>query len=162
MEFTPLTKYPSYEMSKNGTVRNVATGKIKAIDINNRGYKSVHLYENGKVNRKQIHVLLAEQFIPNPSNKTRVDHIDKNKLNNDLNNLRWATISENAMNCKIPKDNTSGCKGVWKYTHKKTGKITWIAEIRINGKKKTKHAKTKEDAIKARKQLEEEYFGEFA
>ena len=43
----------------------------------------------------KIHRLLAEYFIPNPENKPCINHKDGNKLNNDLNNLEWATISEN-------------------------------------------------------------------
>ena len=43
----------------------------------------------------KIHRLLAEHFISNPENKPCINHKDGNKLNNDLNNLEWATISEN-------------------------------------------------------------------
>ena len=43
----------------------------------------------------KIHRLLAEYFIPNPDNKPCVNHKDGNKLNNNLNNLEWVTISEN-------------------------------------------------------------------
>ncbi len=42
-----------------------------------------------------IHRLVAECFIPNPLNKRCVNHIDGNKLNNDLSNLEWVTHSEN-------------------------------------------------------------------
>ena len=43
----------------------------------------------------KIHRLLAEYFIPNPDNKPCVNHKDGNKLNNNLDNLEWATVSEN-------------------------------------------------------------------
>ena len=43
----------------------------------------------------KIHRLLAEYFIPNPENKPCINHKDGNKLNNNLNNLEWVTISEN-------------------------------------------------------------------
>ena len=45
-----------------------------------------------------IHRLVAELFIPNPENKTEVDHIDGNKLNNDVSNLRWVSRKENMNN----------------------------------------------------------------
>lgn len=65
-----------------------------------KGYLALGL-EGGKVGNKRnqkiykIHRLLAEYFIPNPNNKPCVNHIDGNKLNNSLNNLEWATVSEN-------------------------------------------------------------------
>ena len=61
-----------------------------------------------------------------------IDHIDGNKSNNAIENLRPATHSQNMHNAGKPKNNTSGFKGVsW---HKKTGK--WQARIRINDKQK--------------------------
>ena len=45
-----------------------------------------------------LHRLVAELFIPNPENKKEVDHIDTNKLNNNINNLRWVQPSENMNN----------------------------------------------------------------
>ena len=42
-----------------------------------------------------IHKLLAQTFIPNPFNKKQVNHMDGNKLNNNLTNLEWCTPSEN-------------------------------------------------------------------
>lgn len=64
------------------------------------GYYALGLEGNKTGNKRnqkiyKIHRLLAEYFIPNPSNKPCVNHIDGNKLNNSLDNLEWATISEN-------------------------------------------------------------------
>lgn len=51
---------------------------------------------------KYLHKIVAELFIPNPENKSQVDHIDTNKLNNSIENLRWVTPKEN-MNNPITK-----------------------------------------------------------
>jgi len=52
-----------------------------------------------------VHRLVAETFIPNPDNKPVVDHIDKDRRNNMVNNLRWVTAKENAST--ISHDNTN-------------------------------------------------------
>ncbi len=63
---------------------------------------------------------------------TFIDHIDGNKSNNKIENLRSATNSENVKNAKLRKDNSSGIKGVnW---HKVTKK--WAVQISVNGQKK--------------------------
>lgn len=53
------------------------------------GYGRIGLTKNGKTNRKYIHRLVAEAFIPNPENKSEVNHIDENKENNNIENLEW-------------------------------------------------------------------------
>jgi hypothetical protein len=107
-----------------------------------------------------VHRLVAIAFIPNPNNKPFIDHIDCDRSNNNVNNLRWVTSRENNYNImSIPKRNTSGHnKGIiWE---KKRNK--WRAEIRHNGKAHTIGRFTnKEDAIKARELKANELFGEF-
>jgi hypothetical protein len=60
-----------------------------------------------------------------------LDHIDADKLNNRIDNLRVCTLSENSHNANIRKDNKSGIKGVsFSRSSKK-----WLAQIQVNGKK---------------------------
>lgn len=78
-------------------------GKIKVLIKHKRdGYIYVRLNCNGNHLRKyfhcKVHRLVAEAFIPNPENKPCVDHIDTNKENNEVTNLRWSTLSENMRN----------------------------------------------------------------
>lgn len=64
--------------------------------ISKCGYKQVILCKNNKTYGKTIHKLVAEAFIPNIENKKCVNHIDGNKLNNNVNNLEWCTHKENS------------------------------------------------------------------
>lgn len=59
------------------------------------GYQVVHLSKNGKVYNRMIHTLVAKAFIPQPSDKPIVNHIDGNKHNNVVSNLEWVTYQEN-------------------------------------------------------------------
>lgn len=60
------------------------------------GYKYCGInYNDGRHINKRVHRLVAETFIPNPHNYPIVMHKDNNKSNNNVENLRWGTISEN-------------------------------------------------------------------
>ena len=58
----------------------------------------VCMSENGKVYYKKVHRLVAEAFIPNPEEKTQIDHINTIRDDNRIENLRWVTHKENSNN----------------------------------------------------------------
>jgi len=90
-----INKFPNYSINIDGTVTNTNTNRTKTAWLGKNGYLHVDLYNEGFSKKIAIHRLLAIHFIPNPDNKRTVNHIDGNKLNNDLTNLEWATDSQN-------------------------------------------------------------------
>ncbi len=64
------------------------------VHFNSYGYAVVSLSKNGEFKPTKVHLILARLFIQNPENKRTVNHIDANKSNYALNNLEWATDSE--------------------------------------------------------------------
>ena len=106
--------------------------------------KYVH---NGKI---RLHTFINGK----PPQGLVTGHINRNKLDNRDENLRFCTHSENRINSGLRKDNTSGIKGVyWDKNRKK-----WVAVIkRIN----LGRFKNKQYAIKARREAEQKYYKEF-
>lgn len=93
----------SYQISNLGRVKSLARRgnwreKILIANINIYGYLVVGLCKKGKQKRKSIHRLLAEAFIDNPQNLPTVDHINRNRLDNRIQNLRWASYRTQALN----------------------------------------------------------------
>lgn len=96
-------KYPDHEISNNGRLRNIRTKRITTGSrTKDAEYIRGSISHNGEVSNPYIHILVATAFVPNPKNKPEVDHIDGNKDNPRVENLRWVTKSENAENKKVP------------------------------------------------------------
>ena len=64
------------------------------------GYRKVTIKCNGKHKHVGIYKLMAEAFIPNPENKPQVDHINRIRDDDRLENLRWVTNQENQFNSR--------------------------------------------------------------
>jgi hypothetical protein len=156
--FRIIKDFEKYEVSNFGRVKNNKTGRILKPQIDSHGYYKVSLCSDGKQFNKKIHKLVGETFIPNPFNKSCIDHIDNNKLNNNVCNLRFCTQQENCMNSKLSSNNTSNYKGV--SFSKQSNK--WMAYIDINGKKQyLGYFEKIEDAVNARVKKAKELFGEY-
>lgn len=96
MSWRKIAGFENYSVSDDGQIRNDVTGKMKKPTLSKKtGYLYVDLYKNNKRLKQTVHRLVAESFILNPENKKTVDHIDGNRTNNKVRNLRWATYGEN-------------------------------------------------------------------
>ena len=70
--------------------------KILVPNLDRGGYTNVGLYKNGKRKFMLVHRLVALAFIPNPENKSQINHRDEVKTNNVVENLEWCSAQENA------------------------------------------------------------------
>ena len=111
-EWRVITHLPNYEVSTDGQVRNKKTGQVLKTSPNGGGYLSVRLRKEGKGHTKRIHRLVGEAFLPNPDGKPMIDHINRDRMDNRLENLRWATSSENNQNTGRRSDSTTGYKHI--------------------------------------------------
>ncbi len=85
-----IKSLPGYSVSNKGRIRKDSTGQIM-VTSKNLGYERITI-------SKHVHRLVAEAFLPkDETGKTWVDHIDGNRSNNNVENLRWVTPSENRM-----------------------------------------------------------------
>jgi hypothetical protein len=99
----PVSGYEGrYEISNFGNIKALSRPHYKRKSpilvkkqLDRYGYHYVHISNGIKGRNIKVHRLVAIAFIPNPENKSDVNHIDGNKLNNHVSNLEWATIKEN-------------------------------------------------------------------
>jgi hypothetical protein len=97
-EFKQLKENPNYYISNKGRILS-KNGFIKPYLNKVTGYFDLNLCENSKHKHYTLHRLLSNNFIPNDDEtKTLVDHINRNRQDNRIDNLRWVNYKENANN----------------------------------------------------------------
>ena len=136
-EFQLIKGYENlYKINRNGDIWSCIYQKVMKPQLSKDGYLWVKLTKE-KVNHKgRIHRLLGLQYIENTENLPQIDHIDRNKLNNALDNLRWVTHTDNMRNKANYKDNLT--------EEQKEQKVQDLKEYkrkRIYGRKRTDEIK---------------------
>ncbi len=113
----PIKNYEElYSISKDGRIwshsrskkiyinrktNKLYLGKWLKTTKNTDGYLHIHLSKNKKIKHFKIHRLVAQAHIPNPKNKPYINHINGNKIDNRIENLRWCTALEYVSYSKI-------------------------------------------------------------
>lgn len=93
--------FPGYEglytVSTFGNVKSLITGKVLSPWINNRGYLCIKLYKNGYRHEYKVHQLVGLTYRADERtfSKKEINHKDRNRLNNHVNNVEWCTRKRN-------------------------------------------------------------------
>jgi len=146
-----------YKMNIMGDVWSVKRGKCLKTVVN-RGYKRICLCKDGIRKNKLIHRLIMLHFIPNPHNLPCIDHINRVKYDNRIENLKWSSHSDNSRNNKRVDERRGG---IQKRTYKRkdgSSSITYKLRYVLPGEygrknTKSKSFKTLEDLEAFRQQI---------
>lgn len=114
-------------IDKKGS-KKIVSEAIKSQHDNGNGYMFVGLWKDNKSYNIYVHRLVAIAFIPNPEFKETVNHKDFNRSNNNIDNLEWATYSEQEKHKRINHGNG--------WTEKSKEKMSNSMSGNINGSKK--------------------------
>jgi len=138
-----IQDYPGYFIHRDGKVWSDKSKRFLKT-YNMRGYKALKLWKNNKGKAFLIHRLIAIHYIPNPNNYPQVDHINRVRQDNRIQNLRWVTPSMNNDNSSVNTNNKCGIKNISYYV----GQDIWCFNKTYRGKLHRKYFKIKEEAIK--------------
>lgn len=147
-----INEFDNYTVNDSGdnnrTVYNTVRGTYKKPQHYKSGYLFVSLFQDGKNKIFLLHRLIAEAFIPNPDGKPCIDHINGDKTDNRVENLRWCTHEEN-MNNPITKKRLSESRIGMKFSEEHKKHLSEKAKTKVGelnnfyGKKHTVESKLK-------------------
>lgn len=149
-----IKEFSDYFVSNEGNIYSYKSGEIKKLStfIDNVGYKQVILYNDNKKRKYfRVHRLVGKFFLEDSYKEGYViNHIDGDKLNNDVKNLEWVSISRNTKHgyeMKLYKAQICKVRAV----HKITNKETTFNSIRECSEKLSLNRKTISSILKGKK-----------
>jgi hypothetical protein len=152
-----IKNFEHYYIDEQGNVYSKKRGNIKKLSpiLTHYGYYDVGLTNSKGICKMYIHRLVAEHYIDNPNNLPQVNHIDGNKLNNNVFNLEWCNSKDNlkharetGLNNSIPRPNGKGEKNSRsKLTDNLVLEIRQKASEGITHKELSMHYKVAESTI---------------
>lgn len=153
-EWREVRQNKQYEVSNLGRIRYCGKEEVKRLWVAKpKGYLMVTCYKDG--NKKYlVHRLVADAFIGNVDGKI-VDHVDRNKLNNKVDNLRFCTVSQSNQNRRVPQGQRK-----WRGVDFLRG--SYYATIKANGISVRKRCGSEAEAILKYNKMAKEMHGEFA
>lgn len=125
-----IQNYPNYLIYPDGRVYSKKIKRFMKLQNHQKGYKQIMIRNEKELKTPKIHRLVAEHYIPNPHNYPQVDHINRDKTDNRVENLRWVSQIGNLLNTSKRKCNKSGYKNI-NFSQKYQ---TWSYEKRFNNK----------------------------
>jgi hypothetical protein len=138
-----IPNYPNYEVDEDGNVRNVKTQRVLKNWNMGSGYRATTIINEKGQKRSYIHRIVALTWISEQPDGCNIDHIDRNKLNNNVSNLRWVSFSKNSLNRNRPPPYKN--KEHHHITVLKNGKFYVV--LTKNKEKTRKYCQTLEEAI---------------
>ena len=124
----------NYEINKIGQVRNKKTKRILKPSISNKGYYLITLSNNSNSHTYTVHKLVMEHFNRCAFDNEVIDHIDGNKLNNNIDNLEYVTQKENVIRAWKNNLCENTRKSLFERKHKRKIKTSKpVAQYDLNG-----------------------------
>ena len=152
----PIPLFSKYYVTKFGQIYNKNGLLMKTFRCHS-GYDRIDLKrDDGEYHKIYVHRAVGMAFIENPNNYPIIDHIDRHKTNNTVENLRWVTAQMNALNRTFNTIMPRYIK-IKRFKVKKTNDLYWVIDARnsvLNYRKRFKFTDfTYEEILEHRNQL---------